>query len=453
MDFDSTIAAISTAPGRGALSIVRVSGPETLGVAERLGIPNDEKRIARRATLLHPTSGLPLDDVIAVVYARPASYTGEDMVEITCHGGSLTPQLVLAAVCEAGARLAEAGEFTRRAYLNGKMDLVQAEAVLDVIEARSPALHRAALFQLERGLSRRIERLRSELIEMQALLAYDIDFPEEDDGPIPGERIERTGEELRGQLERMLALAPEGELLREGALTVIAGRPNTGKSSIFNMLLGFERALVTEEPGTTRDAIEATVTLGGYPFRLVDTAGLRQDAGRIEAMGIEVARGYLQAADVVLFCVEAVREPDAEEREFVERAAGAGVDRVVALRTKCDLAAGRIAGSTGAGREVAVSSVTGEGLPLLRDALLGRVYAGIRAAEETPVVTRARHVAALERALADVRAFLRARSEGMPPEIAGTHIQDATLALEDLLGVVTMDDVLDRVFSDFCVGK
>jgi tRNA modification GTPase len=452
MNFDSTIAAISTAPGRGALAIVRVSGPEAMGIAARLGVPATAARVARHTTLLHPSSGRPVDDVIAMRFAGPASYTGEDMLEITCHGGALAPQLVLAAVCEAGARPAEPGEFTRRAYLNGKLDLVQAEAVLDVIEARSPALHRAALFQLDRGLSARIELLREELIELQALLAYDIDFPEEDDGPVPAERIERAGEALRGQLERMLALAPEGELLRDGALTVIAGRPNAGKSSLFNMLLGFSRAIVTEEAGTTRDAIEATITLAGYPFRLVDTAGLRQDAGRIESLGIDVARGYLQAADVVLFCVEATRCPLPEELEFVQEMGGA-VGRVMTLRTKWDLASGRVEGKTGADVEIALSSVTGEGLPPLREALLEKVYAGIRGAEETPVVTRARHVAALQRALDDVTGFLRARATGLPPEIAGTHVQDATLALEDLLGVLTTDDVLERVFSDFCVGK
>lgn len=452
MSLDDTIAAISTPPGRGALAVVRISGPRSRIIASRLGIPEAEPRIAVHAAVRHPATGETVDEVVATRYAEPASYTGEDMLEVSCHGGPLVPQLVLAAACEAGARPAEPGEFTRRAYLNGKLDLVQAEAVADVIEARSPAMHRAALFQLERGLSARLEELREGLIGLQALLAYDIDFPEEDDGPVPPARIDEMGAGLRLGMKRMLELAPEGQLLRDGALTVIAGRPNAGKSSVFNSLLGFERAIVTEEAGTTRDAIEAEITLGGYPFRLVDTAGLRSNAGRIETMGIDVARGYLQRADVVLFCVEAGRPPGPDEVEFLAGRERSAAAHVVVLRTKLDLADGS-EGATGAADELAVSVVTGEGLPELRETLLEKVYAGLRKAEETPVVTRARQVAGLRRAVEELDAFLAARREGVPAEIAGTHVQEATLALEDLLGVVTTEQVLDRVFADFCVGK
>lgn len=450
----STIAAISTAPGRGALAVVRVSGPDTALIATRLGLPEEEARVARHATLRHPATDEPVDDVVAVRFSRPASYTGEDMLEIGCHGGSLAPQLVLEAVCAAGARLAEPGEFTRKAFLNGKMDLMQAEATLDLIEARSPAMHRAALFQLDRGLSRRIEELREELLTLQGLIAYDIDFPEEDDGPVPAARIDEAADRLIGGLERMLELAPEGELLRDGALTVIAGRPNSGKSSLFNALLGFERAIVTEEPGTTRDAIEALISIDGYPFRLVDTAGLREDAGRIEGLGIEVARGYLQRADLVLLCVEADRMPGTDEAGFVHELLEEDSSRIVILRTKADVcegeASGRVSGSI---PELPASAVSGDGLPEVRAAMLERVYAGVRGDEETPVVTRARQIECLRRARADTVAFQEARKRGLPAEIAGTHVQDATLALEDLLGAVSTEDVLDRVFSSFCVGK
>jgi tRNA modification GTPase len=454
MNDGSTIAAISTPPGRGALAVVRVSGPEALLIAGKLGLPDADARVARHAVLRHPTRHTAVDDVVAVRFPSPASYTGEDMLEISCHGGSLAPQLVLEAVCDAGARLAEPGEFTRRAFLNGKLDLMQAEATLDLIDARSPAMHRAALFQLERGLSRRIEQLRAELVGLQALIAYDIDFPEEDDGPVPAARIDEAATDLRDQLARLLELAPEGELLRDGALTVIAGRTNAGKSSVFNALVGFERAIVTEEPGTTRDAIEALIGIGGYPFRLVDTAGLRDDPGRIEGMGIDVARGYVERADLVLLCVEADREPGADEREFVARLAEAEEARLIVLRTKTDRSEGEIRGELREARlELPVSAHAGDGLPELRTALVEGIYAGIRSEEDTPVVTRARHVACLARAQRDMDAFHEARSMGMPAEICGTHVQDATLALEDLLGVVTQEDVLDRVFGAFCVGK
>jgi tRNA modification GTPase len=450
----TTIAAISTPPGRGALAVVRVSGPDAFLVARRLGLPAAEARVALHAILRHPTRHSPVDEVVAVRFPSPASYTGEDMLEISGHGGSLAPQLVLEAVCAAGARLAEPGEFTRRAFLNGKVDLMQAEATLDLIDARSPAMHRAALFQLDRGLSRRVEQLREELLTLQGLLAYDIDFPEEDEGPVPAERIDAVTLSLRDQLARLVELAPEGELLRDGALTVIAGRTNAGKSSIFNALLGFERAIVTEEPGTTRDAIEGLISIGGYPFRIVDTAGLREAPGRIEGLGIEVARGYVERADLVLLCVEGDRTPGVDEVDFVARRIEEDPARVIVLRTKTDRFEGAVEGVVNeTALEVPVSAYTGDGLPELHTALLQRVYAGIRADEDAPVVTRARHAACLSLARRDMAAFHDARVKGMPPEIAGTHVQDATLALEDLLGAVSSEDVLDKVFSSFCVGK
>jgi len=449
-----TIAAISTPPGRSALAVVRISGPDTSGVARRLCLPETVVREARHATVRHPGTNLPVDDVIATRYAAPASYTGEDMLEISCHGGSLAPQLVLEAACAAGARPAGKGEFTRRAFLNGKLDLLQAEAVLDLIEARSPAMHRAALFQVEKGLSGRIENLRRELLELQGLIAYDIDFPEEDDGPVAPETIDRAAAELLGRLHTMLALAPEGELLRDGALTVVAGRPNVGKSSIFNMLVGVERAIVTEEPGTTRDAIEALVSVDGYPFRLVDTAGIREAPGRVEEMGIEVARSYLDRADLVLVCVEANQQPGADEKEFVSLLVRRDPARVIILRSKSDLLRGSTTSRVSEiALEIDVSALTGAGLPELRSVMLDRVYQGIRADEDLPIVTRARHVACLDRAAADVAAFAEARARGLPAEIAGTHVHDATLALEELLGAVTTEDVLDAVFNSFCVGK
>ncbi len=302
-----TIAAISTAPGRSALAVVRLSGDGIAQIVERtLG----EALSARRPTLrwlTHPETRERVDQVLATFFPAPDSYTGEDLLELSCHGGALAPQLVLDAVFAADARPAEPGEFTRRAYLNGKLDLLQAEAILDLVDGRSRAQHRAAVHQLDRGLSRRIEEVREAIIHAEALLVYEIDFPEEDEGPLPAGRIDSAATDVLDRIDRLLETAAEGELLREGALTVIAGRPNAGKSSLFNALCGFERVIVTEEPGTTRDAIEAVVSLGGYPFRLVDTAGLRESAVHIERIGIEVARRYLADADVVLFCVEAGR--------------------------------------------------------------------------------------------------------------------------------------------------
>ena len=455
-----TIAAVATPHGRGAVALLRVSGPGALDVLRRVAPSVDGvvPRVQRLVALRHPESGELLDRALVVHFPAPASYTGEDTVEISTHGGVLTPQLVLDALLAAGARAAEPGEFTRRAYLNGKLDLLQAEAVADLIDGRSRALHRAAVHQMERGLSRRIQELRAAIIHTESLIAYSIDFPEEDEPPVPPERIHAAAGDVLARIDALLATAPEGELLREGALTVLAGRPNSGKSSLFNALLGAERAIVTEIPGTTRDALEAQASVDGYPFRLVDTAGLRETADRVEGIGIEFARRYLAAADLVLFCVEAGRALQDDEREFLrDRDPG----RTLVVRTKADLvngvdsAIGEMETDSAAGlRSVTVAAVEGTGIPELRGALLRMAFGHVLADPgEAPVVTRERHARALRRARDELAEFLAALGGRVPMEFAATHLRAAAGALEDLIGAVTVDDVLDRVFEDFCVGK
>src|SRR2546427_12971079 len=257
---------------------MRLSGAGAFDLAARCLDPFHPRppRTVFRARLLHPDSREAVDDCLVACFPAPHSYTGDDLVEISTHGGLVVPGAALAAFVAAGARPAEPGEFTRRAVLNGKMDLLQAEATADLIDAGSPAQRRHALQQLERGLSRRLEALRAELLELEALIAYEIDFPEEDEGPVGAERVQRAWRAVRDRIAGLAATAPEGERLREGALLVIAGPPNAGKSSLFNALLGNERAIVTEIPGTTRGAIEAHAVVEGFPFRLVDTAGLRE---------------------------------------------------------------------------------------------------------------------------------------------------------------------------------
>ena len=452
---DDTISAIATAPGRSGTALVRVSGPQALDVARTLGAPGLE---ARRATLvdLRRPGGETIDRVLVTFFPRPASFTGEDTVEISSHGGLLVPHLVHDATVEAGARPALAGEFTRRAFLNGKLDLIQVEATQDLIEAASPASHRAAVYQLEGALSARIEALRAGLLELRALLAYDIDFPEEDDGPVPIERIEGSAGVCRAGIEALLEHAPEGERLHAGVTAVLAGAPNAGKSSIFNNLLGSQRAIVTEEPGTTRDAIEADTTIGGFPFRLVDTAGVRSDPGSIERIGIEVARRYLGDAEVVLLCIEAGRGWSGEERTLAEAAAADGAE-VVVLRTKADLLGEAErrppARDRTEWRELAVSVVSGEGVPELRELLVERCFGGLRRSGSPALVTRARQSRGLRTALAAVREFSDALATGHPAEIAETHLADATIALEELIGVTDVEELLGAIFESFCVGK
>jgi len=441
------IAALATAPGRSALAMIRVSGPDALRLVGRV-IPSLEPepwRTARLAAVTHPVSGEVLDHAIYVTYRAPASYTGEDMVEVSVHGGLLVPAEVLGALLAAGAREATPGEFTRRALLHGRIDLLQAEAVGDLVEATAPRQRRAALAQLDRGFSRRIDGLRSDVLEVEALIAYEIDFPEEDGGPVPPERIAAAIDALEASLSRLLVGAEEGERLREGALAVIAGRPNEGKSSLFNALLGRDRAIVTEVPGTTRDAIEAAATCDGFPFRLIDTAGLRESDDVVERLGVEVSRRYLAAADVIVFCAEAGRPLGREERAFLD---GASAPTIL-VRTKSDLHPGEDAGGG-----IPMSAAAGDGLQDVRRALAAQAFSRlVEGRELEPVVTRARHRAALERAQAELREFRRAREVGVEAAMAATHLRAAVTALESVIGVVSTEDVLDRVFASFCVGK
>lgn len=470
-----TIASVSTAPGVGAIAVIRLSGPQALEVLEGLTPQESRAPESRRATLRElrdPEDGQLLDRAVVTVFREPASYTGEDMVELSCHGGRLVPELVLDACVRAGARRAEPGEFTRRAYLRGKLDLVQVEAVADLIDARSRALHRAALGQLDRGLSARIGELRDALVGLEAVLAHHIDFPEEDDAPVPVEDIGRRAEGLVRDLDELLATAPEGELLREGALTVLAGRPNVGKSSLFNALAGQERAIVTEIAGTTRDALEVVVQLGGFPFRLIDTAGLREAGETVERIGIEVTHRYLDKADLVLLCVSSAEGLSSDEKAFLD---GLSDVPVVLVETKADLTGAPGYGSKGEGgvvgeagpREWAgggssgtaadklrVSARTGQGLDQLRQLLPELVYSAVvSVGTEVPVLTRRRHARGLERAREEVGAFRRGLEEGLPPEVAAAHLLPAKTALEEILGVISVEDVLDAVFAEFCVGK
>lgn len=447
LDDGSTIVARATAAGRGALAIVRLSGPGVPRIARALLDPYPDH--PRRATrcIARDSSGAALDDVVAVRYVAPHSFTGEDVLEVGTHGGAVAPASVVAAAIHAGAREARAGEFTRRAVLHGKLDLLQAEAIGDVIDARSTAAHRAALRQLDGGLSRRIATLREQLVELEALLAYDIDFPDEDDGPLPREHIERAAMAVLSAFSTLLATSERGVLVHDGAVVVLAGVPNAGKSSLFNALLGEARAIVSELPGTTRDAIEAVLDLPRWPLRLVDTAGLRDTTERVELLGIEVSGRYLGQAAVVLACGET---PEAVRQAVV--AVRARTDApVITVATKADSESRR--GEIGA--DVAVSAHTGRGLHRLLGLVDERLSERHGEPEpDAPGLTQARHQAAVTRADAELREFLAAwREEALPATVAAIHIRAAAEALGELIGIVRVDDVLDVVFRRFCVGK
>lgn len=457
MDPD-TIVACATPPGVGAVAVVRLSGPTaiaTVGTLVRSDVRRWPSRTARLCSLRRPEpSAEVLDKGLVTLFRAPASYTGEDVVEVSTHGGRYVPESVVEACVALGARRARPGEFTQRAYLNGKLDLTQAEAVADLTASASAQGRSVALHQLERGLGERVASLRSRLIGLSALLVQHIDFPEEDEAPVSLGTVADEAGGVARDVARLLATAPAGELLREGALTVLAGPPNAGKSSLFNALLGTERAIVTPAAGTTRDAIEAAASIGGLPFRLVDTAGLRTGTEGVEQRGIEVAHRYLKGADIVIVCRETIaEEPAAAASDAAVAptlAEAAGAERVF-LRTKWDLARGDQAPAPG---EIPVSVRTGQGLAEVKRALADLAFRDVvERRDEVPVVTTRRQAELLKDAQGELSSFAQALERGVPPEAASAHIRSAESALEDVLGVVASDEVLDRVFKDFCIGK
>ena len=439
------IVALATPPGRSALALVRLSGVGAFEVAAKIidEFTVEPARTGRLAAFLD-SGGDAVDRGLYFAYPAPNSFTGDDTVECSCHGGLVVPARLLAAFQAAGARQALPGEFTRRALLNGKLDLLQAEAIGDLIDATATVQARTALHQLDGALSRRIGGLRDRLLDLLALLDYDVDFPEEDDGPVPRERIIAAADALSSDVKTLLATAPVGERLTQGALVVLAGRPNVGKSSLFNALLGTERALVTEVPGTTRDTIEAHVEFEGWPVRLADTAGIWDAPGALDRLGVDVSRRYLGAADLVLVCVEADGELESEDRDLLESGPS------LLLRTKADRGAGGHADGA-----LRVSAVTGEGLGDLRRAVSTALFdqGKLAHADLEPMLTRERHRHALERALSELMQARGLMGPGGEPVLVAHHVRQAALALDGLIGVVDVEDVLDRVFSRFCVGK
>ena len=437
------IVALATPPGRSALAVVRLSGAGAFAIAQRVivGFGAHPPRTATLATF-RDAAGETIDRGLYTVFPGPASYTGEDLVELSCHGGLLAPARLLAALHEAGARPAAPGEFTRRAVLNGKLDLMQAEAVGDLIDATAPAQARAALRQLEGSLSRRLAELRAALVDAEGLLAYDIDFPGEDDGPIASSRIAAQLEAVATRIEGLLDSAPAAERMREGALVVLAGRPNAGKSALFNAMLGDQRTLVTEFPGTTRDAVEAHTDFLGWPVRLVDTAGLWDAPDPIDRLGVDVSRRYLGSADLVLLCVETGRAPGQDESSVAD------ARPTLLVRTKADLSAATPGGG------LPVSAVTGSGLGELRRAASEQVFGDrLVLADLEPALGRARQRTALSRARAALAAALELLRGERDAVLVAHHVREATAALDELIGTVDVEDVLDRVFASFCVGK
>jgi tRNA modification GTPase len=448
----NTIVALGTPLGRGAITVIRVSGGDAVEIARRHIDPWPTR--AREVSLCTVRNGMKvLDQALIAFYKGPQSFTGEDVVEIFAHGGHVVPLSIVAALIESGAKQALPGEFTRRAVLNAKLDIVQAEAISDLIDARSGVMQQAALYQLDGGLSSRIASVREGVLRIESLIAYDVDFPEEDDGPISKVEIAAATDSLVFSLDLLLSTIPVGQIAREGAIVVIAGLPNVGKSSLFNALLGESRAIVTDISGTTRDAIEATIDASSWPIRLIDTAGLRDSTDVVERLGIEVSEKRITAAHLVILCGDT--EISLENAAVITSSLSQAP--VIQVLTKSDLRKDPhlAAEKPKSAMPVSVSAITGDGLGVLRariDSVLDEKYGEI--APETPILTRARHIHGIGVARAEIEQFKNAwEKELLPAPVAAVHLRAAAVALEELIGAVSVEDVLERVFSSFCVGK
>jgi len=459
-----TIAAIATARGQAALAIVRTTGPEAVAVVDRCfrgaELSTVESHTAHVGFLVD-ADGEDVDQVVVTVFRGPNSATGEDVVEVSCHGGQLAPQMVLQSLLDHGARMAEPGEFTQRAFLNGKMDLAQAEAVADLIHASSTKAHRTSLRQLQGRYSELLEELRQELLDLCSLVELEIDFSEEDVEFADRERLEELLSDAERVLEALLDSTTVGEKLKDGVRVVIGGRPNAGKSTLLNAIVGRDRAIVSETPGTTRDEIEAEAELDGVLYRFVDTAGLRETTDHIEAEGVRRAERSIEQADVLLYVYDLIVGLDEEERAFLQDLAGAASEvETLLVANKSDLAGGAepVADAFVDGLSPFVLSATkartdADHLDPLLDRLTDVVESELSRSDASAVVMNKRHRQHLRDALDAVHHAQEAMEMGVSGDMLTLDLREALHALGEITGEITNEDVLDQIFSRFCIGK
>lgn len=453
---DDTIVAISTPPGRGGIGVVRISGPEAVATARTILLRTEplEPRVATTTTVVSPASGKRVDRVLVTHFPGPASYTGEDVVEISGHGNPVLLQGIVDIAVAAGARLAEPGEFTLRAFLQGRLDLIQAEAVGDLIKAVTPLQARAAFDQLEGTVTTQISEIEGTLFDLVARLEASVDFPEEGYHFVGPTTVGTSTRQLVEQTERLLADSHRGRLIREGAQVVILGKPNVGKSTLFNLLLGAPRAIVTDIAGTTRDLLTETVDLDGVPITLVDTAGIRPTDDAIESEGVSRARGALDVARVAIVMLDQSRPLDDEDATLLHETDS--VERVVVVNkidlpsewTDVDMPAGLSAEAA-----VRISLVDDDGALIRVSESVSRVLLAGEELRDPPAITNLRHIDLLERTRAALARAAAAADAEAPEELVLADLAEAQQSLGGVTGQRTPDDVLNRIFSEFCIGK
>ena len=454
--FDDTIAAIATPLGEGGLALIRISGEKSLAVADKSFVPvgkNSRKPSEATTHTIHygkvVRAGKQVDEVLCAVMRAPRTYTREDVVEITCHGGILSAKTVLDTVLENGARLAEPGEFTKRAFLNGRLDLTQAEAVADLIHSRTELALAAANEQLAGKLSQRINQLRDDLMHTLAHIEAHLDFPEEDIAPDTREQLESRLERGVAFMDELLRTANEGQILRRGIRAAIIGRPNAGKSSLLNQLLGHDRAIVSAIPGTTRDTIEETANIRGLPVVFIDTAGLREAHDEIELEGIRRSRESLAKAEFVLHVFDASEPFTHADEKFLAEFSG---KKRILVRNKMDLPRKLELPSLDA-PVVEVCCVSGQGIEALKDAIKALVWSGEIKSEMLQVMINSRHQDALRRGREATARTLDALRADLTLDLVAVDLHIAANAIGEIVGKTATEDLLDVIFSQFCIGK
>ncbi|EAC5069886.1 tRNA uridine-5-carboxymethylaminomethyl(34) synthesis GTPase MnmE [Listeria monocytogenes] len=457
MEFD-TIAAISTPPGEGAIAIIRLSGPEAIQIADRIFYAKNSLSEAESHTIHYghiKEDGEVIEEVMVTVMRAPRTFTREDVVEINAHGGIVSVNRVLQLLLRNGANLAEPGEFTKRAFLNGRIDLSQAEAVMDLIRAKTDRAMGVAIRQMDGNLSRLIRNLRQEILDALAQVEVNIDYPEYDDVEEMTQRmlLEKT-ELVRASVEQLLQTASQGKILREGLATAIIGRPNVGKSSLLNQLIQEEKAIVTDIAGTTRDIIEEYVNVRGVPLRLIDTAGIRETEDIVEKIGVERSRKALADADFILLVLNQNEELTVEDEALFEAASGHNYVVVLNktdLETKLDI--NRVRELAGENPIVSTSLVNDEGLEALEEAIKTLFFAGDIDAGDATYVSNVRHIALLHQALEALNGVTTGIQLGMPVDIVQIDMTRAWDLLGEITGDSVQDELLDQLFNQFCLGK
>lgn len=454
---EDTIAAIATPPGEGGLAVVRISGPDAEKIASTIFVRRQSGNARLRShTLYHgqitaPESAQPIDEVLLTIMRKPRSYTGEDVVEVHCHGGNFLVRQILGVILSQGARQAEPGEFTKRAFLNGRVDLAQAEAVLDLIRAKTPQGAQLALNQASGELSKYVGELREELLDILVQVEASIDFPEDEIDLLQRPHLIDKINLLAKKINVISATYDWGRLFREGAKVCICGRPNVGKSSLLNGLLGTDRVIVTPIPGTTRDVIEESLNLDGLPVTIWDTAGIRESLDPVEQIGVALSRQYLEQADALVVVIDGSTDLTADDWALLQISLS---KKAVIAVNKSDLPSVvqlPSLATDNATRLATISAKTGIGIDSLRKTLRELILGCVT---ESPVaVTNLRHRSELLRSVAGLARGAEALSQGLPPELAAVDLTDAREALEEIIGVVTNDNILERIFTNFCIGK